>query len=238
MKETALGSIYAQLELRFELLRATTPIYTKYSFVEGSKFFQYFTDQTPAAVVIREASVKAKTVYHIDVTAAAQRNMIRTDIIRKLNDWNEMGVIELRAKGLLRVYRVLKKLPSTDDEIRTLTTEIYSKLQGREQDNLKRTDQILDLITGKVCFSKTLARHFGDDLDGKEECGHCTWCFTHQAIPLVQIPKKEFNSLAFNWILKEVDARDDARLLAKACSIRIRHTILSTNSTPSSLLSV
>lgn len=214
-------------------------MYTKYSFVEGSKFFQYSTDQTPVALVVRAASKKAKTIYQIDVTAAAQYNISRTNIIRKLTDWDEMGVIQLRHGGLLHVYRVLKKVPSADDDIQTLAAEIYSKLQELEQDNLKRMDQILDLVTRKACFSKTLAGHFGDELDKGEECGHCTWCFTHQAVPLVQMPKKAFNIAAFNRILEAVKARDDPRFLAKVCPIWIRHTILSTNnSTSSSLPSV
>jgi len=213
-------------------------MYTKYSFVEGSKFFQYSADQTPVAAVVREASKKAKTVYKIDVIAAAQYNISRTNIIRKLIDWDGMEVIQLRHEGLLHVYRILKKVPSTDNEIRTLAAEIYSKLQDLEQDNLKRMDQILDLVTRKACFSKTLAGHFGDELDEGEECGHCTWCFTHQAVPLVQMPKKEFNIAAFNRILEEVEARDDPRFLAKVCPMWIRHTILSANSTSSSLPSV
>lgn len=233
IKETTLGNIYAQLELSYGLLRATTPMYTRYSFVEGSQFFQYSADQTPAAVVVRQASRKAKTVYHIDAAAASQGNISRTDIIRKLDNWNDMRVIELRREGLCQVYHVLKKLPNTDGEIQTVAREIYSKLQGRELDALERTNQVLGLVTGTACFSKTLAGHFGDELDdGKEECGHCTWCLTHQAVPLVQIPKREFNSVAFNRILKEVDARDDPRLLAKVRSILI-HTV--TTNTPSSL---
>jgi hypothetical protein len=196
-------------------------MYTKYSFVEGSEFFKYSTDQTPVARVVRGASKKGKTVYKIDVTAAAGYNISRIDIIRKLNDWDEMGVIQLRTEGLLHVYRVLKKVPSTEDEIQTLAAEVYSKLQELEQDNLKRMDQILDLVTRKACFSKTLAGHFGDELDEGEECGHCTWCFTHEAVPLLQMPKKEFNMVAFNRILEEVEARDDPRFLAKVCPILI-----------------
>jgi len=75
---------------------------------------------------------------------------------------------------------------------------------------------MLKLITNQACFSRALAQHFGDDLaSGQTECGHCTWCLTHQAV-VQQIPSKAaFNKARFRAILSAVPDRDDPRLLAK-----------------------
>ena len=198
-------------------MRASTPLYNKYSFSPGPNFNQYSSDKTPAATVIRQAVRQATTLYHIDLNVAAARHkMTRTDLVRKLNTWNETEVIGLKTSEVLNVYRIEQSLPNTDAEIKNIAKAIYSQLQEREQADLKRTDQVLAFITGKGCFSRTLAQHFGDELtDGKLECGHCTWCLTHTAVLLIQLPKKNFDAAAFNRILKEVDVRDDARFLAK-----------------------
>ena len=83
-------NIFAQLELRFGLIRETTPKYTQYQYKELS----LQADNTPAGESIRKASKKAKTWTHIDVDAASRvKNVPRGTIIAKLNDWNERGYL-------------------------------------------------------------------------------------------------------------------------------------------------
>jgi RecQ zinc-binding len=175
------------------------------------------SDSSPAAAAIRQCEEKAKTLYHIDVTAAAQKCFVaRNDVVKKLNDWNDSQVITLKTAGVLHVYRVLTKLPQTTTEIDSLAKQVFAQLQEREQKDLKRTDEMLGLITGSACFSRNLAEHFGDTITGgKKDCGHCTWCLTKRPVPLAKPPLKPFNMAPFNKILLEVSARDDARFLAK-----------------------
>lgn len=55
--------------------------------------------------------------------------------------------------------------------------KMYEQLKLREQQDLSRMDQVMDLITGKACFSRELAAHFGDSLPSNaHECGHCQSC--------------------------------------------------------------
>jgi hypothetical protein len=154
---------------------------------------------------------------HINVDIASKATgLSRSDLIMKLNDFDQLQVIVLQASGVLNVYKVLRPLPTTTAEIELLTNSIFAGMERREQEALDRTDQMLALITGRTCFSKTLAQHFGDDLPGEEkECGHCTWCITHQAVEQ-QLPSPvPFNQPAFNAILAKVPQRDDARFLAR-----------------------
>lgn len=218
IRPTTLSNVYAQLELRFELLRAVTPIYTKYSFTPNGAYLSILSsDKSGAAAAIKSFSTQARTLYHIDVQAASlSKGINRADIVRKLNEWNDSQIIELRTAGVLNVYRVLKELPRTPDEINGLVKDMYSQMEDREQQALDRTEEMLNLITGTACFSKSLAQHFGDDIaDGRAECGHCTWCQTHQPVALQRLPPVPFNRDAFNAVLKAVPDRDDARLLAK-----------------------
>ena len=218
MRPTTLKNIYAQLEMRFDLIRATTPQYSKYSYVASGRYPSMLaSDQSAAAKAIKGFAQQAKKLHHIDLDAATRSTGTpRADMVRKLNQWNDDEIIELKVAGVLNVYRVTQKLPSTPDEIEYLVNELYSHMEAREQQALDRTEQVVGLITGKSCFAKALATHFGDDLpSGKTECGHCTWCLTHTPVPLQTLPPVEFDTLAFQRILKRVPNRDDARLLAR-----------------------
>lgn len=218
IRPTTLSNIYAQLELRFELLRAVTPIYSKYSYKASPRYFGMLKADKSAAVEAIKASVeKAQTLYHIDVQAAAVRNGVpRADVERELNKWNESQIIELKTTGVVNVYRVLKKLPNSSAEISILAKDMYSQMEAREQQALDRTEEMLNLITGSACFSRSLAEHFGDDLpDGRAECGRCTWCQTHEPVILQSLPPVPFNKSAFDAVLRTVSSRDDARFLAR-----------------------
>lgn len=218
IRQTALENIYAQLELNHGLIRAGTPIYTKYSFKAGKTYTSRLaTDSSPVAKAIKLHASCARSLYHIDVDIAADSvHLPRMDIIRKLNDWNETKVIELKPGGVYNVYKILKPLPQIASEIENLVSEIYKTMLKREQEALDRTEQILNLITSKTCFSRSLAQHFGDDLPGgKKECGHCTWCLTHRAIVICELPPVPFDYTQFKEILDMVKVRDDARFLAR-----------------------
>ena len=218
IRPIALNNIYAQLEIKHGLIRATTPTYTKHTFKAGPKYYSVIAaDTSPAAQAIKLHSKAAKIWHHIDIgIASMQLGIPRPDILRKLNDWNEDGILELKLSGVLNVYKVSKSLPSTTVEIEELAQNIFSTMESREKEALARTDQMLRLITGSACFSRSLALHFGDDLpDSKTECGHCTWCLTN--VPVVQQPKlpTPFNKNAFQAVLDTVPFRDDARFLAR-----------------------
>jgi hypothetical protein len=218
IRPVVLKNIYAQLEIAHGLIRATTPIYTRYSFKPGPDYYATLaSDPSPAAKAIKSYSQAARTWTTIDIeSASASLRVPRTDIVRKLNDWNESQVLELKNAGVLNVYKVIKPLPRTSAEIGALVDHIYTTMQKREQEALDRTEEMLRLITSKACFSRSLAQHFGDDLpDGKRECGHCTWCLTHVAVVQKVPPPVQFNHSAFRAILKTIPHRDDPRFLAR-----------------------
>jgi hypothetical protein len=218
IRQATLTNIYAQLELNHGLIRASTPIYSRYSFKPGPSYWPTIkSDPSPAARAIQLHAKTAKSLHHLDVQLAAHSlDIPRIDIVRKLNDWNETQAIELKPSGVLNVYKTLKPLPQTAAEIEALVSHLYANMQKREQEALDRTDQILTLITSKACFARALAQHFGDELPGgRRECGHCTWCLTHTAVVMHVLPPVPFSFERFRDVLDRVRDRDDARLLAR-----------------------
>lgn len=174
-------------------------------------------DTSSAATAIKLSSKQAKKWTSIDVDQAAQRQQLdRLDIIRKLQDWSELGVVELKTSGVINIYRILQQLPSTPAEIEQLVDALYKELQARETQELNRMREVIDLLTGSGCFARALAQHFGDDLPNqKAECGHCTWCETHQPVRLITTPSVPWDRERFAKVLKAVEVRDDARFLAR-----------------------
>lgn len=220
IRSNTLGNIYAQLELTHHILRASTPMYTKYTFKANPSYASKLaSDQTKAASAIKTFGKVATKghLYHIDLdNATARTGVPRTDIVQKLNSWNADGDLELKPSGVLNVYKVLKKLPKTAAEIETITRAIHQTMVNREKEALERSEKILDVVKGNSCFTRAVAGHFGDELpDGKEECGHCTFCITKKPVTIILPPKPKFNRAAFNAILAAVPSRDDARFLAK-----------------------
>jgi hypothetical protein len=211
-----LSNIYAQLELRFGLLRATTPKYSSYSYVQ---LRDTIPDKSPAANAVRVHSTKTTKAKwtHIDVDKTAEASgLSRNDIVAKLNDWKDDQLIDLRTSGVVNVFHVMKTLPSTANEQQEIIDQLYADLEAREQQALGRMRAVMDLTTGSACLARTLAQHFGDGLpDGKEACGQCTWCETKQAVKRVTRPIKPWDSNAFSKILEAVPARDDPRFLAR-----------------------
>ena len=207
---TTLGNIMAQLELRFGLLRATTPKYTKYQYKQQLSTER---DQTPAARAIRATAKAAKVWTHVDPDAAATRHGVeRSIIVSKLNEWHDNRLIEMQPAGVVNIYRVLGKWPPAPAEAQRLTEELYKDLKHREQQALDRMQEVIDMITGRACFAQELANHFGDQV---AECGSCTWCTTHVAVEKVVRPKVPWDPKAFAKVLAACKDRDDARYLAR-----------------------
>ena len=214
IKSTVLNNIYAQLELSFGLLRATTPKYNSYQYIaQGSTQ----KDTSPAATAVRKHSKKAVKWTNIDVEAAAKSSGLhRNDIVDKLQHWNDTRLIELKTGGVVNVFRIMKALPQTAQEKRSIAETLYRELVVREQQELARMQSVIDLICGSACIARTLAEHFGDSLpDGKQECGHCTWCETKKPVERVTRPTQDWDPKAFNDVLAACPARDDPRFLAR-----------------------
>ncbi|ROT38924.1 ATP-dependent DNA helicase [Sodiomyces alkalinus F11] len=215
-----LGVIYALLELRFNLMRATAAEYSAYSFEAASSYLTHLKcNNTPEAKAILSHARKTSNskYHHIDPTAVSRQTGIpRTSIIRRLNDLHDAGALRLKTSGVLNKYKVLGTLPRTDGEIDQLTDKVYAELEGRETQAMERTQQVVDLFASPTCFARGLARHFGMDLpDGSVRCSRCTFCVLGRPLWPPPMPPKVVSHAGIQRVLAATAVRDDPRFLAR-----------------------
>ncbi|KAK1965335.1 RecQ family ATP-dependent DNA helicase [Colletotrichum sublineola] len=196
IRETQLSIIYAYLELKFGLLRASTPQYSEYKY-QVLQPQAVAADSSLAAEYIQMHSGKAQLWTHIDVEVPANNGSVtRADITRKLDSWAESGVIKLDKKGVQKVFRLSKPLPSKRNEIDRIINDIDKEIVKKEKQDLQRVQDLVDLLTGTACLTRGLAGYFADTTHAlTTECGHCTWCETHKQVMLPdfvpQIPNEQ-----------------------------------------------
>jgi superfamily II DNA helicase RecQ len=211
-----LGIIYAQLELHFKLFRAAGSLYSTYKYaVKDSSALDRDTSQ--AAAVIKRASVKASKWINIAVDDLANTSHLeRADIVRKLDQWNELGAVELKKEGVRTSFRLERPLPSSAAEIDEIIKQVDDSMGATEQMNLSRTKALIDLITDAKCFSRALAGYFGEtNNNAPENCGHCTWCETRTKVNLPNEPPQPPDPEKVKKVLDKISVRDDPRFLAK-----------------------
>lgn len=116
------------------------------------------------------------------------RDMINT----ALTDLEVAGVNVLGSGTKLRFC--LNKVPN-DEEIRKITTVEHKRSVDREQKDLERIRDVLNLVTHNGCYAKKLMEYFGEDRGPKFSCGVCEFCAKH--VPL-SVPKDKMSMLAAN----------------------------------------
>jgi superfamily II DNA helicase RecQ len=234
IKAIVLGILYAQMELNFGLFRSAGAVYAKYAYVTKNPNIVK-NDGSTAASAILKASVRNAKWIHLALDDLANSTGIpRADLVRKLDEWNERGAIELKKEAVQNVYRLERPLPSTPEEIDKIVKQLDETMEKTEQQNLARTKALINLITDNRCLSRSLADYFGESSDISEECGHCTWCETHTQVVLPNEPPQPPDPAKIQQVLKAVSVRDDPRFLAKlAFGIKSpRMTALKVNKTP------
>lgn len=218
IRASPLAVLFATLELRFGLLRAITPEYTKWTFKDMGTYYPIASrDKTPEGIAIFKYARKAQTNYHFDPKEALAGTKIpRGDLMNKINDWHNRGIIEVSASGIQNRYRILQKLPTEDNDLDVLTDNLYADMVAREKDALQRTRQVADLITGNKCFALALAEYFGMGLpDNRISCGHCTFCISKTPVVLRAKPTPPIDHVGIKKVLAACDVRDDPRFLAR-----------------------
>lgn len=215
IKSNVLSILYASLELQFNLFRAAGSLYSRYAYIIKDSNV-VVKDNSAAAVAIRRASVKSSKWTHVALEDLANcSNIPRADLVRKIDEWNERGAIELKKEGVQNIYRLERPLPNTPAEINDIVQKLDKSMEKTEKQNLARTKALLDLITARRCFSNNMAAYFGDSERVAENCGHCTWCETGVQVVLPNEPPQPPDPVKVKKVLDKVPVRDDPRFLAK-----------------------
>lgn len=207
--------LYAQLELRFGLLRAITPKYANYTYKPSPSFDAATRSDTSAIAKALKSAATGRVNKTIDIDrVSVLAGCSRQESVRKLQDWNDNGFILLKPSGVVNRYRVLKPLPTN---ITDTVDAAYAQMEERELDDLKRSKQVIELITSGTCFAVALASHFGDAV-AHGKCGKCQFCNTGRKVVMGKTEKSvkvPIDEKKFRAVLEACTSRDDPRLLAR-----------------------
>ena len=217
----ALGLLNAQLELRFELIRAITPKYAQYKYAKSSKFEACTSDNSAVTEVLKRVSKTAKRWTNIDVDQAARKAGVdRAIIVGKLQEWHNSGAVELQPSGVINRFRILNKFPETEEDKHEIVKALHTYLETSESDGMAKVHGVIELLTAKACLSRGLAKHFGDeDSVPNQGCGHCSFCLSGKPVLFDQADtrsrKGRIDKTKLEAILAATKVRDDARFLAR-----------------------
>jgi ATP-dependent DNA helicase RecQ len=113
--------------------------------------------------------------------AAAALGQERRRIVRALEVLQERGLVELRAADSRQRYTRLR--PDTEENGDALAAELAGRFLAREQAEIVRLQQVLDLVAHEGCQVNALTGYFGEHREAP--CGHCTYCLLHRPARLL-----------------------------------------------------
>jgi ATP-dependent DNA helicase RecQ len=116
--------------------------------------------------------------------AATALGVERPRIVRALEVMEERGLIELRVSDARQTYT---RCNAREDAAR-LAADLADRFANREAGEIRRMQQVLDLVTLQGCQVNAMASYFGERRDAP--CGHCTYCRTGKAqtLPPANVP--------------------------------------------------
>ena len=107
----------------------------------------------------------------------------RKRIVRALEVLEERGLVELRAADVRQTYTRQRENVNAD----ALASGLMARFGQREQAEIVRIQQVLDLVTHGSCQVNALVGYFGEQRDAP--CDHCTFCVTGRAQILPSLPE-------------------------------------------------
>ena len=167
---------------------------------------------------LKQASKTAHKWTRIDVDAAATAGRFpRADAVKRLQEWNDAGAIELQPSGVVSRFRVLRDLPRGEEAKARLVASVYEQIEAREKSDMRRVSRVIDLVTHPGCLSRRLAAHFADEGTVPEGgCRHCNFCLSDAPVAFLR-PDDMARGRKGRVEEGKVRAgvRDDARFLAR-----------------------
>jgi len=136
--------------------------------------------------------VVKKTWTHVDVDGIINAyGADRGRIMTALEWFDEHGLIELQAKQAVERFDIVNR----DFDLSSLSDKLYQLFINKEQTEIKRIHQMLEMFESDRCISKQLAAYFGENLN-MASCGHCSVC---------QSGARSFQSLNHSTDLNQLD---------------------------------
>jgi ATP-dependent DNA helicase RecQ len=170
------------------VLRQGTPYYAAYELrpsLDPAEIAARFEGERARFVAALFAAAKKGRIWYAIDPAAVARTLgePRERIVRALEYFEQQGWAELRASEVRQRFQRLRPVEHAAD----LATELGRRFSAREQQEIGRVHQIVELVTHDGCQVNALVAHFGEARPAL--CGHCTHCLTAVAQTLVAGPR-------------------------------------------------
>lgn len=112
-------------------------------------------------------------------SAALSLGVDRKRVVRAIDVMEQQELIEVKAGDV----RVPYTLCEPSKPFQELVDDLIGKFRRREEQEISRIQQVLQLIQLDRCQVNELVGYFGEDR--AEPCGHCSWCLSGAASNLV-----------------------------------------------------
>ncbi len=198
-------------------LRGGTPFYANYQFkplLGSAAILSRFEGERRhfLAALFRQAT-KARTWFSLDIDQAADNLATERQRIVAALDWlGEQQLLEVKVAGVRHRYSRLQQPASVD----ALTSGLHGRMLKREQAEVHRLQQVIDLVANDRCQTNVLASHFGEQREAP--CGHCSWCLQGKTpVPARRSMLMDENvwQLACDLQQQQKEVLDSPRLLAR-----------------------
>jgi ATP-dependent DNA helicase RecQ len=238
IRQLVLRTALTYMEL-LGILRQRTPVYGSYrikAHVPVREIAGKFQGERAQLVLdLFNHAREGRTWYTLDIGLAAQTmRQDRSRLVRALEYLEQQGWVELDVAELRHQFSFLERPPS----VRDLTADLTSRFHRREQREVQRVAQVLNLVTLDGCQTNALVEYFGEIR--KMPCGHCTWCETRKPqslpnpLPLKQLPAgldvSAFHALRQSYPEALGEPRQAARFLCGLNSPALTKAKLTRNS--------
>ncbi len=176
IRPLVLNTLLTYLELD-GYLEAETPVFSAYKFqplLPFPEILQRFDTarQTFLNELFRLAT-QAKVWYTLDLERAMKATGSPRDrIVRALDYLKEKELLKVEASDTRHRYRRLRQ----PEDLNALAGELLYRTREREQREIQRLRQVLEVIEHDGCQTSRLGHHFGEAL--AQPCGRCSWCLT------------------------------------------------------------
>jgi ATP-dependent DNA helicase RecQ len=204
IRELPLKTLLVQLELR-GVIAPRYAFYAEYRFkylVEPEVLLARFSGERQQFVAaIIQVCKRARSWATVDFDALYQQHKAeRGRVVKALDYFQELGLIELESKQMTEVYSLL----DTGFDPLALSAELYTSFKQHEATEVARIHGMLALFASERCLGFRLAEYFGDT-DAPRQCGHCSVChgqIAHLPSPpgLAPLVDKHFQGLCGDFI--------------------------------------
>lgn len=208
-------------------LKATSPRYDTYKVqpkVTSKSILDRFSGERRQFIAdVLSCLTKGRNWFTLNMTVATKRLACdRQRIVKAIDYMAEQGWLEVQVADLVHGFRWQKQI----EDPKLLADNLYERLEAREQGEVARLDDVMELAAADSCLAATLSKHFGESLEHR--CGHCSACLDEGPWEIPAIGSRTVGSSA-QRIIDEVtaefpdhfsSARDKARFLCGLSSPR------------------